>query len=86
MDQIPPCEFGMALRRFLHMIHKARLDHPTTKIYLLKTDLDSAYRRMHVNPSIALKQVSIIGKIAYISCRLPFGSSPAPALYSVMSD
>ena len=72
--------------RYLHQIHETRLKHSNVKIYQVKTDLDAAYRRIHVTPSIALKQISIIDKIAYIGTRLPFGSSPAPVLYSILSD
>ena len=86
MEAIPDCKYGKALIRFLHQVHLLRLRHPKKTIWLVKTDLDAAYRRLHVTPKIALLQVSIVGKIAYIGCRLPFGSSPAPALYSVVSD
>ena len=85
-DKIPVCRFGMALRRFLHQIHNARLRHPQKKIYIIKTDLDAAYRRIHVHPTIALKQVSIVDQIAYIGLRLPFGSMPAPSLFCTISD
>ena len=54
-DKIPECRFGIALRRFLHQIHHARLKYPNKKIYIIKTDLDAAYRRINVHPNIAAK-------------------------------
>lgn len=86
MESIPDCRYGKALLRYLHQIHVARLKHPNVKIYQVKTDLDAAYRRIHVMPSIAKLQISVINKIAYIGSRLPFGSSPVPFLYSIISD
>ena len=86
MELVPQCKYGKVLLRYLHQIHVARLNYHNTRIYQVKTDLDAAYRRLHVTPSIALKQISVIEKIAYISTRLPFGSSPAPSLYSIVSD
>lgn len=85
-EALPPCEYGMTLRRFLHMLHRARLEWPEQTIFIVKTDLDAAYRRIHVSPRIAVKQLSIVDNIAYLSYRLPFGSSPAPSLFSVFSD
>ena len=85
-EALPDCKYGKALIRFLHQIHIARFLHPIKKIYMVKTDLDAAYRRVHVHPRIAIKQISIIDKIANIGSRLPFGSSPAPSLYCIVSD
>lgn len=86
MQAVPECRYGKAMLRYLHMIHQLRLRYPMTPIIQVKTDLDAAYRRVHVHPAIAIKQVVIINDIAYIGLRLPFGSSPAPAIYSILSD
>ena len=76
----------MALRRSLHMIYRQRLAFPQRRIMIVKTDLDAAYRCAHVAPRIAIKQLSIVDNIAYIGGRLPFGSSPAPSIFSIVSD
>lgn len=86
MQAVPECRYGKAMLRYSHMIYQLRLRYPMTPIIQVKTDLDAAYRRIHVHPAIAIKQVVIINDIAYIGLRLPFGSSPAPAIYSILSD
>lgn len=86
MSALPKCKYGHALLRYLYQTHIARCDHPNTIILQIKTDLDAAYRRMHAEPKIAIKQVTLVDGIAYVECRLPFGSSPAPAIYCTTSD
>ena len=51
----PKCRYGHALLRYLYQIHQARLDTPDTVILQIKTDLDSAYRRLHTTPDVATK-------------------------------
>ena len=82
----PKCRYGHALLRYLHQVHQARLDHPDTVILQIKTDLDSAYRRLHTTPNIATKQITIVNNLGYVTVRLPFGSKPAPVVYSTTSD
>ena len=82
----PKCKYGHNLLRYLHQIHQVRLDHPNTAILQTKTDLDSAYRRLHTTPNIATKQITIVKHIAFVTVRLPFGSKPAPVIYSTASD
>lgn len=86
MQAIPECRYGKAMLRYLHMIHQLRLRYPNIPIIQVKTDLDAAYRRVHVHPEIAIKQVVIINEIVYVGLRLPFGSSPVPTIYSILSD
>ena len=86
LSDYPKCKYGHALLRYLHQVHQARLHHPTVEILQIKTDLDSAYRRMHTAPWIAIKQITIVNGIAYVTIRLPFGSKPAPVVYSTTSD
>ena len=80
------CRYGHALKRFLHGIHEMRLRHPHTTIWMNKTDLDAAYRRIHTNMQAAVTCITIIKTIAYLLLRLPFGSSPAPSKFSTVSD
>ena len=86
LSDYPKCRYGHALLRFLHQIHQARLHHPTERILMIKTDLDSVYCRMHAAPWIAVKQITIVNGITYVTIRLPFGSKPAPVVYSTTSD
>ena len=52
----------------------------------MKYDFDAAYRRLHVNPLMAVKSITIIEKFAYLLLRLPFGASPGPSKYSSISE
>ena len=51
-----------------------------------KTDLDAAYCRLHVALAYALLCITIIGRIAYLLIRLPFGSTPAADEFSTISE
>ena len=85
-DLVPECRYGHALRRFLHGIADMRRRHHNTPIILTKTDMDAAYRRIHTNMASAITCITVLEDIAYLLTRLPFGSSPAPPLFSVLSD
>ena len=86
LSVIPDNKYGKALLRYLHQIHRARIAFPDTPILQCKSDLDAAYRRVHTAPHISIKQISVVDSLAYVECRLPFGSAPAPALYSTLSE
>ena len=85
-EDIPACQFGHALRRFLHGLSDIRRRHPNTPILITKTDMDSAYRRVHAAMQAAVTCITVLMEIAYLLTRLPFGSAPAPALFSIISD
>ena len=67
------------------MIVAMRLKWPQTPILIGKADLDAAYRRLHVRGAIAATCISILGTMAFICLRLPFGTSPAPGEYTAIS-
>ena len=52
----------------------------------MKLDLEAAYRRLHVTTRMALLAITIIGRIAYILLRLPFGVANGPNDYSIISE
>ena len=85
-ELLDECRFGHALRRFLHGIHSIRLRFPFNIIGMSKTDLDSAYRRVHTSIKAALSSITVLDDIAYLLVRLPFGSAPAPSIFSSISD
>ena len=70
----------------LHSAHQMRYRHKNTKILSSKTDMDSAYRRLHAAIQSALSCITIIEEIAYILFRLPFGAKPAVGIFSILSD
>ena len=85
-DDLVECTYGHAFTRFIHGIHAMRVRHPKKKIFINKTDMDAAYRRIHANMLSAVLCITILKEIAYILGRLPFGSSPAPSFFSIISD
>lgn len=85
-DELEDCIYGYCLLRTLHNIHTIRIHNPSSKIYINKTDLDAAFRRLHVVLKYALLCCTIIDAIAYILVRLPFGSAPAPSQFTIISE
>lgn len=95
--KVPDTMYGHALRRFAHLIHHLRSQHPNTPILMAKSDFDKAYCRLHTCPRITTKCIatwhtkpdspdkppSFIGAML---TRLPFGSSPAPPEFSICSE
>ena len=80
------CIYGKCLLRVLHSIHQMRWDFKNKRILMSKYDMDAAYRRLHTAVKHSLQCVTIVGSIAYIPLRLPFGVSPGPSLYSTISE
>ena len=85
-ESLEPCMFGFALKRILYGIHNMRFRHPSIPILLGKTDMDAAYRRLHVHLSSAVTCMTILDGLAYLLNRLPFGSESAPSKFSIISD
>ena len=67
-------------------------DHCNTKqmkkkrILIGKTDLDAAYLRIHANAKNASTCIAIVDEIAFLCLRLNFGTTPAPAEYTTVSE
>ena len=51
-----------------------------------KKNLDTAYRRKHENKKTASTCITIVDELAFIYLRLPFGTTPAPAEYTNVSE
>ena len=85
-EELSKCRYGHALLRFLHGIHDMRRRHPDKPILMSKTDMDAAYRRIHTQLQSAVTCITILGNIAYLLLRLPFGSAPAPSIFGDVSD
>ena len=51
-----------------------------------KYDLESAYKRIHVLLMYALQFITIMGRIAYLLLRLPFGTTPAAVRFCTISE
>ena len=59
---------------------------PTKRILIGKTDLDAAYRRIHAHANTASTCIAIVDEQAFLCLRLPFGTTPAPAEYTTISE
>ena len=86
LDLLDECVYGHCLRRILHGIHRQRIEFPHTRILISKMDLDAAYRRLHMKAKWAVKQITIVNRIAYILTRLAFGATIGPSVYSTFSE
>ena len=90
-EKVPEVQFGFAMLRVLHLIHHIRYQHPKKRILMNKVDIEKAYRRLHLSAKMTAKCIAQWKtkedeEIAIALERLPFGSMPAPAEFSICSD
>ena len=101
-SELTDTQYGFALSRHLHKIHAIRYYNPDKRILCNKVDIDKAFRRLHTTPNISAKcsatwhahQIDNDGnlttksdtEVGTILTRLPFGSSPAPSKFSILSE
>ena len=89
-SKLEPVMFGHCLLRLIHQIVSLRKRHPNKKIWIRKEDLKSAYRRLHLRASSALKSAVRVKmhKVWYIilSLRITFGGTSGPADFCLFSD
>ena len=57
-----------------------------TNPYRKKTDLDAAYCLIHAKVTTALTCITIFEDLSFLCLRLPFGTTPAPAEYTTVSE
>ena len=65
-DLIDKSLIGFCLLRILHQVHAMSLFNSSIPILFNKTDLDAAYRRLHVVIRFTLLCITIIERIAYL--------------------
>ena len=85
-DTLQPCFYRFCLIRILQTIADMRNKWPSRRIVIGKTYLDAAYQRVHKNAQIADTCIKIVGKPAFLCLRLPFGNTPAPSEYTIISE
>ena len=68
------------------MISAMRSRWSTKLILIGKTDLDAAYRRINAHAKTASTCIAIVDKLDFLCLRLPFGTTPAPAEYTTISE
>ena len=59
---------------------------PTKQILIGKTDLDAAYHRINAHAKTASICIAIVNELAFLCLRLPFGTTPALAEYTNVSE
>ena len=70
----------------VHQVHAMRLLRSFIHIQFNKTDLDASYCRLHVALAYTLLCITIIGRIAYLLVRLPFGSCPPADKFCIVGE
>ena len=85
-ESLQPCFYGFCLLRILYMISAMQSRWPTKRILIGKTDLDAAYRQIHAHANIASTCIVIVDEPEFLCLRLPFGTTPAPAEYTTISE
>ena len=87
---LEPIMFGHTLLRIIHYIVNLRTRHPHAIIWIRKEDFKSAFRRTHLNGISAVRsafRIKIHGLwYLLISLRMPFGGSPCPNHFCLISD
>jgi hypothetical protein len=82
---LAPARFGRALLRLLHYMCLLQRRFPNEKLFLTKVDCKSAYRRIHLQATTALKACTVIAGILLVALRLTFGGAPNPSQWSDVS-
>jgi hypothetical protein len=85
-ENLPFCMYSFVLQRLLHFIIHLRQNHPETKIFLFKFDLDAAYRRCHLSGSTASECLTIYDSTLLMALGMTFGGTPCPSLWGFTSD
>jgi hypothetical protein len=86
-EALTPVLFGHCFQRLLHYIIAVRIRHPTTRIYMLKTDWNRAFRRASLSaPDAAASSCLATNDIILLSLRMTFGGRPNPSCWSDFSE
>ena len=87
MEELEPCLYGKSIVRACHIVHGIRTKRPDARIMATKTDLKSAYRRLHAYAKTAAVCIAMIStSVCHIMLRLPFGASAAPAIWCLIFE
>ena len=76
----------MAFSQLIYHINYLRQLYPDERILMTKVDWKSAYRRIHLRPSTAVRSCTSIDGLLLIALRMTFGGSPNPAQWSDVSE
>jgi hypothetical protein len=84
--KLPPITYSFVLIRAIHYICSVRLRYPSTKIFMCKVDLDSAYRRCHLSAETAQESLTSYDNLLFMALRMTFGGAPCTGLWGYISD
>ena len=85
-SELTPARFGRALMRLLHYICLLRRRFPGERLLLTKVDCKSAYRRIHLQATTAMKACTVFAGLLLVALRLTFGGAPNPSQWSDVSE
>lgn len=87
-EDLQPCLFGHALRRFINKVVAMRLKYPNNRILCSKIDFKAAFRRMHLAWRTALRSCTLLpdDELALIFIRLTFGGKACPSEWGTLSE
>ena len=85
-SQLTVARFGKAFSRLIYHISYLRQLYPDERILMTKVDWKSAYRRIHLRPSTAVKSCTCIDGLLLMALRMTFGGAPNPAQWSDISE
>ncbi len=85
-SQLTVARFGKAFSRLLYHISYLRQLWPDDPILLTKVDCKSAYRRIHLKATTAVKSCTSIDDLLLVALRMTFGGAPNPSQWSDVSE
>jgi hypothetical protein len=87
MSEVNPVVFGWCLSRLLHYIVNLQRRHPSSKIFLMKTDWNQAFRQGHLSaPNAAVSSCLATPETFHFSLRMIFGGRANPSEWSNISE
>jgi hypothetical protein len=87
-DALQACRYGFCIRRLINWALAARRKHPNRRIFAVKIDYKSAYRRGTLHFKTALQTATQLPNddLAFITLRLTYGGAPCPFEWGIMSE
>ena len=86
MSELTPCHFGRALLCHIHCIVGLRMQHPEARILQTKSDLKSAYCRLHYSMCTACQSMAAINNFVLLALCFTFGGAANPSQWSDVSE
>jgi hypothetical protein len=87
-DRLQRCMYGRCLMRLLCWIVSAQQKYPNAPIALQKINIESAYRRCHLNAITAMQTITQLpkDKLGIIMLCLTIGGTPCPFQWNILLE